>query len=107
MTRRDREETPIPFSAEDRVGSISVGPEDRVTCEVCGAEYHKIPGLRNDCPLCNAPGGKGAVISAVGAGTNPFMPAFEALTRSHSNLSSRVADLENKVKEIEGHFHAA
>lgn len=85
----------------EKVGSAEVSSNDRITCEVCAADYHAISGNKNDCPLCNAPGGKGnaATVGTALAG-NPLAPQVEALGKTVAQLSARVAELENNVKDM-------
>lgn len=89
------------IKAPERVGSASVSADDRIECEVCGAHYHALPGNKNDCPLCNAPGGKGlaATVGTSLAG-NPLAPRVEALGKTVGQLSERVATLENDLKAM-------
>jgi mRNA-degrading endonuclease toxin of MazEF toxin-antitoxin module len=82
----------------NKVGSAVVTDGDRINCEVCQATYHATPGSKNDCPLCNAPSGKGINIT-VGASLagNVLAPQVEALAKTVGQLQVRVAELEAKV----------
>lgn len=83
----------------EKVGSQEVSASDKIECEVCGAHYHALQGSKNDCPLCNAPGGKG-VTATVGTSLagNPLAPQVEALGKTVAQLQARVAQLEADFK---------
>jgi len=85
----------------EKVGSVEVAPTDRITCEVCQADYHGVAGSKNDCPLCNAPGGKGRDYTAgVSLEGNPLSPIVAAMAKDLNALSARVAQLEADHKVL-------
>lgn len=79
----------------EKVGGAAVTADNKITCEVCQADYHTLAGSKNDCPLCNAPGGKG-VNFTTGASLegNPLAPIVDAMSKTINGLSARVAALE-------------
>lgn len=79
----------------EKVGGAPVKASDKITCEVCAADYHALAGSKNDCPLCNAPGGKGVdFTSGASLEGNPLAPIVDAMAKTINGLSARVAALE-------------
>ena len=90
-------------------GDVDVEVEDvsgnSITCEVCGSQYDRRAGSSNDCPTCNAPGGK-SFLSATNkeafAGMSAAaQAALENVTKNLSLITGRMTALEHKVSALE------
>lgn len=96
-----RKEKGRKMAKEKAVDVESGVPDTHIECAVCGSQYEKRIGSSNDCPSCNAPGGKGpdsAVDAAALKGmSGSVQQAFETVTRNVNLQSKRIADLENAV----------